>query len=491
MGEIDTKHIESVQVALTLFGEKCDQKKLRSGSSSSSSSSFDQETDIEGLQKDLANYKVQTEAKDAAYLQLLHKLDHYHETTQELSDQLKNSEVQRDKYFEECQEARARVNELEAKLKEMTDQSQEVIKIKEQLTHVLSELKAVQDEVLSMETELVAAREEKLKAMIQAESVELSANIEKEKAEKLLKSVNDLNRAISFSRHTSFDEELENQLISKSVFIDSLQMELNQANELLTSSDKAVSDIINDIHKLKEDLKEKEKQNSDKAAYISELEGEMKQLKEELKHETCLNRNVETLTDELEILKNGLEEVRERENEAQIEIALLKAELHRVRAKIAASEASEARAGKLQPILTDELITESDNKKSETDYKITISVEEYESLIKKAEKTNQSPRKDLELEILKKELESATAKVAEFRTRAEQAGSRAEAAEKAKISLEEQLRKWREQKKRRKAALAALREESLSREYSSSSYDIDTKPRRSHQPLYEVLNMKF
>lgn len=36
MGEIDTKPIEPVQVALTLFGEKSEQRKHRPGNSSSS-----------------------------------------------------------------------------------------------------------------------------------------------------------------------------------------------------------------------------------------------------------------------------------------------------------------------------------------------------------------------------------------------------------------------------------------------------------------------
>ena len=60
-----------------------------------------------------------------------------------------------------------------------------------------------------------------------------------------------------------------------------------------------------------------------------------------------------------------------------------------------------------------------------------------------------TPENKHELETLKKELEIATAKIREFRNRAEQAVSRAELAEKAKVAIEEQLRKWIEQKQRR------------------------------------------
>lgn len=501
----------------------------------------------------MANYKLQLEAKDAAYWQLLHKLEHYQKTSEELSTQLKNSEVERDVNLEECREARIRIDELEAKIKEMGDQLLESGKLKEQLSHILGELKDVQGELLSMEIELVAATEEKLKALTQAELMESVANMEKGRAEELLKRVTDLNEALLLSKQAAESEkiaeikerseteaqaqkqvedmkmqmemmqELENKLRDKSVFIDSLQVELNQANELLSSSDKVVSEVINDLNQLKADLKAKEKENSDQAIYIGELETEMNQLKLELKKEneevTQLNCEVEMLTDELEKVKNEMGGIKERENDAHAEIAMLKAELHRARSNIVAGEVSEAKESKKENERLkqgSEMVTEesldiglvgngpensvagAERSRDDNDRNITISLEEYESLISKAAKVNQSATKDLnmlttyenrnEMETLKKELEVASAKVSEFRTRTEQAVTRAEAAERAKLALEDQLRKWREQKKRRKAALAALREESLSREFGSSS--CGNTP-INYQPLGKVLNMKF
>ncbi|KAF2316076.1 hypothetical protein GH714_040871 [Hevea brasiliensis] len=202
MGEIDTKPIEPVQVALTMFGEKSEQRKHRR-SSGCSGDEMDKEKDFEALQKDLANYKVQLEAKDAAYLQLLHKLEHYQKTADELSTQLKNSEVERDVCLEERREARFRIDELEAKIKEMGDQLLESGKINEQLSHVLGELKAAQGELLSMEMELAAATEAKLKALMQAELMASAANMEKERAEELLKRVIDLNEAVFLSKQAA------------------------------------------------------------------------------------------------------------------------------------------------------------------------------------------------------------------------------------------------------------------------------------------------
>ena len=101
---------------------------------------------------------------------------------------------------------------------------------------------------------------------------------------------------------------------------------------------------------------------------------------------------------------------------------------------------------------------------------------EYESLISKAKKADQIPVLSSEnssqlatfenrdkAEVLK-ELEFAMVRIAEFGTRAEQAVSMAEMAEKTKAALEEQLRQWQKQKQRRRAALAALRKESVRKE---------------------------
>ncbi|CAK7322840.1 unnamed protein product [Dovyalis caffra] len=593
MGEIDTKPIEPVQVALTLFGEKGDPgKNLSSGGSGDE---VEKEKDVETLLKHLANYKVQMEAKDFAFAQVLHTLEHYQKTTEELSALLKNSEVERDGYREDCREARTRINELEAKVKEMADKLLETGKIREKLSHVLSELRATQEEIISMETQLATAREVNLKAMKEAELMETAANMEKERAEKLANHVAELNEVILVSKLAAIEaekekcmvlsekdarlesamekaeqaqeqeenmkkrlemmQELENQLLAKSEVVDSLQGELNQAFELLSSSNKAVSDAVHDLNQLEADLKVKEGENSDQAFYIGALETELNQLKIELKNAneeaSHLNCNVEILTDELQKVKIKMDGIKEREKDAQVEISLLKSEIERGRSEFAAAEARpgsvksgfclavqqlavEAEEAKkenqrlkggvdkvteesedfglmdtdqhekyscqaVETFKNNESNAESVRRRNENEGNITISLEEYESLISKAEKANEFPGREssnmsitsenkCELEVLKKELESAIVKIGELRTRAEQAVTRAEAAEKAKTTLEDQLKRRREQKQRIKAAIVGLREESTSRGFSSSTYAIAP---REYQTLGKVLNMKF
>ncbi|XP_022775723.1 myosin-15-like [Durio zibethinus] len=587
MGEIDTKPIEPVQVARSLFGGKGDQLKHLS---SSSDSDVEKEKDIESLEKELANYRLQMEAKDREYMQALLQLEHYKKTTEEFSVLLHNSELERDRYIEECNEVKNRIDELESKMKGMVHQLSETAMIREQLSHVLNELKVTQADLLTMETELAAAKDSELKAMTQVQLMETSANMEKEKSEEPLGRILELHDAVLISKVTATEaekekcrivfekgaeleslkatsfqaqelidlrkqletkEELENQLLTKSAYIDSLQAKLEQVTNILGSIENATSDGEIDLNQIEQDLAFKERKISDQAFYIEALETELNRLTHELKNAKevawNLNRTVGALKSDLEKLEIEMDEVRERENDAQVEISMLKSELHEGRSKIAAAETAEARAQSFKSglyLAVQQLAVEAEEAKKENQKlkqeveaeesdnstfnhqdenekssqgaldsdiddqrdkcvdSITISIEEYNSLIRKAEKadqisksleedskqlTTESENKN-EVELLKKELEVAMAKIGLFRNRAEQAATRAEAAEKAKATMEDQLRMWQEQKHRRKAALAALREESTPRQFSPPTME---KLPEKNQPLGKVLNLKF
>ncbi|VVA36215.1 PREDICTED: WEB family [Prunus dulcis] len=610
MGEIDTKPIESVQAALSLFEEKTDHRKTRPTGTDEES---DKERELEGVLKDLANYKVQLEAKDAAYMQVLLKLQHHQYTADELSILLQNIEVERDRYIEESKEARTQVHQLESKVREMSDQLSDTLKVREQLMHVFSELKATQAELLSMETELADARDSELKALTQAELMETAFVMEKERAEELLKHVSELSEAVVMSKVAAIEaekeklvllsekdaeielaaqatlqaqeqledvrkqigmmEELEDQLLAKSSFIDMLQLEINQVNEQLSFSEKAASDGMNDLKQLEEELEVKERKILDQEGFIQALEMELNQLKLGLINANevtnSLKSDVEILTEELQKAKTEIDEIKESENKALVEIAMLESQLHRGRSKVAAAEAAEARTENVKSGLylaiqqlaieaetakkenrmlkqgadslkeenqehsilvdphfekdsqedvvvsrIDELNPEAKERTDENEAQVTISLKEYESLIKMAEQADQIPlpleegfsqlslstmKEESELECLKKELEAAMEKVAQFRNRAEQAATRADLAEKAKAGLEDQIRIWRQVKQKRRAALAALTEVSTPKQFSPPPYESPKQlsPPASEEtqkicpPLGKILNMKF
>ncbi|KAI7745215.1 hypothetical protein M8C21_016636 [Ambrosia artemisiifolia] len=239
--------------------------------------------------------------------------------------------------------------------------------------------------------------------------------------------------------------------------------------------------------------------------HIELLESELTQLRNELKL-----RGESELT-QLETMRSELDEVRDRENEAQVEIALLKAEIHKERSKTAAAEAAELKAKgeksaayfALQQMAIETQEVKKENQRLQSEHEevqfqdansvneITISLEEYEILVKKSEEAKLEPQMESksreEIDNLKKDLENAHARVSEFRTRAEQAATRAEVAEQAKAALEEQVKEWKEQKQRRRAALAALRAESMSRSSHSLECDDNSK---TYMPLGKFLKMK-
>ncbi|KAI4340133.1 hypothetical protein MLD38_025000 [Melastoma candidum] len=234
---------------------------------------------------------------------------------------------------------------------------------------------------------------------------------------------------------------------------------------------------------------------------------------------------------------------KDRSTQARVEIAMLKAKLHRTRLRLAAPEAAMIKAEGMRTGLTltvqqlaaeadevkneDESLTkaveteeanpqeerptsheecsehatseacEEENAENEAEAQITISLEEYKALTVKAKKVDDIPvmpaeaTNNHEVQALKRDLEIAQAKVGEFRSRVVQAITRAEAAERSQALAEDQLRSWRERKQQRKAALVALQEGLVSQESPTPPYEEMTSSRTSPlAPLGEVLNLR-
>lgn len=448
MGEIDTKPIESVQTVISYFGQTNEQKK--NSPIKDEEQELKKESEVESLEKEVANIKVQMEAKDNIYKQALVMIDHLQKTADDLSILLNKSDLQKDFYINESREAKMRIKELESALEQSAHCLSESQKAQQQL---MNDLESKQNQLMNMETEHKAL-------------------------ERALKLQNE-----ELVRQSETMHDLENRVMEKSAQFDSLEMELQQLNMLHVSSEKVASNAIFEANKVREEMEAHEKTRLEQAGYIDLLETEVKQLRIELEHE-----------------KTELEKSKEQENEGQVEIAMLKFELHKGRAKLAAAEAAETRAQAQKSALYNALQqmgleAEEMNKENRLLKESMQSADECE-----IEETVEKVVNDLfdeEMEKLRRDLEVAMSKMGELRTRAEQAMSRADAAEKAKAVLEEQIRKRKDHKMRRRAALAALREESVARSDDNTYNDItdtikhDTSANKSYQPLGKVLNMKF
>ncbi|GMQ10091.1 LOW QUALITY PROTEIN: hypothetical protein CsSME_00053232 [Camellia sinensis var. sinensis] len=363
---------------------------------------LERKKELEDLMKDMANYNVQLEGKGSACRQALLKLNHYQKTANELSILVKSSEIEKD-------------------------------------------ISMNAEKLLIMETNLTAAINTKLEALTQVELMETELQMEKGMTDELLRHVSELNEAVMHSKMASNEgqkeirvvlvekvtelalatttvveaeekleymrklvevmQDLENQLMNKFVFIDSLQSDLNQANELRGSFEKRASNAISELN-----TEEVERLDSD----TKKMEGELEKLRQ---------------------LKQGSR---------------------------AEADESKKENWRLKEEFDNSVVNEYG--RDESNACIKISKDEYEALIEKAEKvTELVPENYYELENLKKELEIAMVKIAEFRNRAKQVVSRVEAAEK------DQMRNWREQ---REVALAALWEKLFPKESRSSfSYE--------------------
>lgn len=191
---------------------------------------------------------------------------------------------------------------------------------------------------------------------------------------------------------------------------------------------------------------------------LNQLTNELANAKEEINGMSVVN---ESLTSELEKAKAELNLSKKRDIEAQVEIALLKSQLEGHKAN---------KNGYVTDIQADDNTkggAEERNSEKNNEH-IRIPLKEYTFLVREAEKANEKANQS-ELVLMTKELENASAKISELRARAEQALSRAELAENAKTTLEDKIRRHREHRQRRKAALTALWEESTPKPFSPST----------------------
>lgn len=112
--------------------------------------------------------------------------------------------------------------------------------------------------------------------------------------------------------------------------IDYFQLELKEAKKLLSA-----------------EMRLKEKVASDSRNYNMSIEAEAKKMEElQIWKEKVdyLNHQVEALTNEIQYEKNKVLKGNQNEVDLHVDVAMLKSELHKGRARIAATEYAEARA---------------------------------------------------------------------------------------------------------------------------------------------------
>ncbi|KAG9439710.1 hypothetical protein H6P81_019875 [Aristolochia fimbriata] len=512
MGEVDSKPFESVQAALSLFEQKTDKRKYRS----TPSEEVGKETELELMQKELSGYRVQLEVRESAHMQALLELELSRKRVDELSTQLNESEGENAKYLAEYKKTKSHLDKLESENTDLLVQLLERDNARERLQEALNELKTAEDE---LRAQLLSSDEAKLCVLTQVELMEIACEMDKKKIEELLKHVSDLNEAIlslkleaieaekeksaallskdeaiekayeqmeEMKRELDGVEDLENKLLARNILVETLEMELKLAKE-------STSGAVKESESLKLQIEQMGQAKSEREIYVQTIELQLHESREEVQGAQQvvdgLNCQIEFLKDEARMVKNEMGLLEEKEIKAQIEVATLQSELHRTRSKLAAAEAAELRAESIRSglyLAVQDLTTEAETAKqeikrlkqeasfnesiisSEFDSTITISKEEYETLIRNIQTDDPAqPMEDnmvessykLELEEVKSELGAAKEEISNMILASEQARKKTEMAEKAKIAVEDQLRKYREKEGKRRAAILALKEE--------------------------------
>ncbi|KAH1132464.1 hypothetical protein GYH30_011350 [Glycine max] len=253
--EIDTKSIEPVRNAVSLFGDKSDQKKYLAARSKS-----DCEKEFEVLTKELADCKVQLEAKHAAHLQALLKLEHNQKMINELSTLLKKSDIERNKNVNECSECKALKDELESKMKEMADQNLETTAKaeKEQKEELLQQVKELNEVIYDSKLDAIKSEQEKLAILSEKE----------EKIELATKATSQVQQQLEdMTKHAEMLQGLQNQPMDKSTRV-----------ETLVLSEDSAPKFVNDSGQLSIDMELKERKIMDQYVYIETLEMELTQV---------------------------------------------------------------------------------------------------------------------------------------------------------------------------------------------------------------------
>ncbi|KAF9588520.1 hypothetical protein IFM89_013014 [Coptis chinensis] len=219
MGEIDTKSIESVQAALSLFGQKNDQRKHRSISTIEGKMGSENQ---ELLLTDLANYKVQVEVKEYSYKQALLKLESYNEELHNAKAELSAAEESKVSAMKEV-ELMAIAVDME---KEKTE---ELLRCVSEYNDVVLLSKVAAIEVENKYSIILSKKEKELRVV----AVHAQEQLEE------------------MRKRTEMMQDLENHLSERTLFIDSLQSELEQVKELHASLEEAASNTMDNLDKLR------------------------------------------------------------------------------------------------------------------------------------------------------------------------------------------------------------------------------------------------
>ncbi|KAK3148028.1 hypothetical protein QOZ80_3BG0289730 [Eleusine coracana subsp. coracana] len=236
MAEIDTRPLDSVREAVTLFEPRSDRL------SRFSPDRNEQEEEVDILAKELATCKLQLEVKENETKQAILKVEALQKAMQELSAENGTIRIRQSEAGDECKALRA-----------------ELTVVKGELAAANASIAFALREVEMMETKAIMERnstKDALMRILQLNESVLSSAVAAIRAEEersvffqeVTREFFDSDRNLEvIRRQTEMMERMERELVAKTVEVECLRSELNEAKEKYVSSSRQVSDAKDDI----------------------------------------------------------------------------------------------------------------------------------------------------------------------------------------------------------------------------------------------------
>jgi hypothetical protein len=362
-----------------------------------------------------------------------------------------------------------------------------ISKLEEQAAQLEKDLFVKERETLDVLKELEATKTivEELKLKLQKEASEFSATLETD--------MDDKNMTCLVKNGDESNHENPNSMDSLSSCPSSapglILIELKQAKLNLTRTTNDLADIRASVESFNKKL-EKERISLEKtrerltlnSSKISSLEEELNQTRLKLRlakdseikvgsdDALDISKELQRLCYEAEQFKKVGEAAKSEVLRAMSEIEQTKAKIKTAEIRLVAARKMKEAARATEAVALAEIKALSNYKTSSREYLqnsdgVTLSSEEYSSLIRKAQEAEELSKRRVidamlqvdeanvsKMEILKR-VEEATAEVKTSKKALEEALNRVEAANRAKLSVEEALRKWRSENGQRRRSV--------------------------------------
>nr|KYP73482.1 hypothetical protein KK1_006108 [Cajanus cajan] len=360
------------------------------------------------------------------------------------------------------------------------------------------------ESVWAKESQLHLAQKEltKLKEQLKnAETTKAQVEVELEKAKRVVEELTQKLKVLGESRESAVQATEDSNSQAKKL--------KEEKCELTKNLEVQLSETMNEIGSLQEQMENTKKSDLDSLKSVTVGLDDAKELLLKLSgQENSVRSTVEALRMELENVQREHYELKEKESKTESIVESLRLELQKSEAEIEANLAKESKA---REIKLKEALEEAEEAKaaeasaldqirvlsastsdaahsstSESGAKITISREEFESLVHKAEECDKladikvaaataqvEAAKASENEVLKR-LEETQKEIEDIKTETQEAMKRANMADAARRAVESELRKWREREQKKAAEVASqiLAETRMSPELSPQHYRI-------------------